>query len=90
MVRCATPVEPVRLQIKLPIPNLDVYADKQGALWTDAVLMECREASGAVMVRIDSRERSREDWTRLAQPRVKVSDRRIPQAFALLFGQEAS
>ncbi len=77
-------------QIKLPIPSLELYADGNDYLWTDAVLMECTQDSGTVNVRIDSRERSREDWTRLAKARVPVVDRRIPNAFALLFGQEGA
>ncbi len=77
-------------QIKLPIPNLSAYADNRGYLWTDAVLMECTESTGAVMVRIDSRERPVADWTRVASPRIAVGGRRIPDAFALLFGHGGS
>ncbi len=77
-------------QIKLPIPNLSAYADYQGHLWTDAVLMECTESSGAVMVRIDSRERPQTDWIRVASPRIALGGRRIPDAFSLLFGHGAS
>jgi len=76
-------------QIKLPIPNLAAYADNRGYLWTDAVLMECTESTGAVMVRIDSRDRPTADWTRVASPRIAVGGRRIPDAFALLFGHGA-
>ncbi len=91
------PITPVRVrnnsgtpllieQIKLPLPNLAVYADQAGHLWTDAVLMECTEASGSVMVRIDHRERPREDLVRIGAARLAVANRRIPEAFALLFG----
>ncbi len=73
-------------RISLPAPNLALYADTDGMLWTQDLLFDNREeAELADVILADEPPADVPSATRVSEPRVRTRGRRLFKAFGAMF-----
>ena len=72
-------------KLKVPVPNLSLFASGEGHLWTEALTLEREEDSYGTKVRLDDRPTQIVATERIARPRKKMSKGFLLDAFGELF-----
>jgi len=75
--------------LKVPVPGLELFASRDGHLWTAALTLEREEDKDQARVRVTERPKTATTLTSVAQPRTPTSRGVLIDAFGGLLGRRA-